>query len=270
MRDLLNWAPIKDPNYLIQAIYSIDDSRDNWVKWKNYANQVVVQTNDYFYKVYNDDLKFGLFLLKIRTELTNIYNSWGIHWQIHSQITDQILTIEQRQKLQVPTMPFNSLFSLWRNTLNELEKRLKFNNIKVQLKEYIPQLQSIHLVRDCVNKNDDYAVLNNHCVLLDDAEFFLAFVDSSNNWISLPFNIYTVFIDSQEKIIAPYNLFDVDPIANCTTTVNRWWIFDNCYTTDHIAKQLIDKREQMLNSNIRYLCGLDEVLYTQVDHERLR
>ena len=266
MRDLVNWVNCEsgESNPLITAICKLDDSDINdWVKWKAYQHQIVVQTNDYYYKVYNEDIKHGSFNLVIRQALADLYNSWGIVWDLHTEITDQILTIERRQKLELPTYDFEQTFNLWRSELSIIEKALKFDNIGLQLSEQLGQRIKLKLVRDCINKNEDYAIYNNHCVLLDDADFFIALVDINNNWLNLPFNIYQIFIDSQEYILAPHNLFNVDVMTNVTEMVNKWWIFDSVKCSGSIKLMLNAMREHSIEDNIKYLCGEPVKLYVE-------
>ena len=270
MRDLVNWVNCDstESNTLVNAICRLDDSDVNsWVKWKSYQHQIVVQTDEYYYKVYNEDIKHGSFNLAIRRALAELYNSWGIAWNLHTEITDQILTIERRQKLELPTCDFEQTFNLWRSELLIVEKSLKFDNIGLQLSEQLGQRVRLKLVRDCINKNADYAIYNGHCVLLDDADFFIAIVDADNNWLNLPFNIYQIFIDSQEYILAPHNLFNIDALANVGELVNKYWIFDSAVSSGDIRLMLNAMRDHSISDNIKYLCGEQVKLYVQDSDE---
>lgn len=270
MRDLVNWVNCDstESNALVNAICKLDDSDVNsWVKWKSYQHQIVVQTDEYYYKVYNEDIKYGSFNLTIRRAFAELYNSWGIVWDLHTEITDQILTIERRQKLDLPTCDFEQTFNLYRSELPIVEKSLKFDNIGLQLSEQLGQRVRLRLVRDCINKNADYAIYNNHCVLLDDADFFIALVDTGNNWLNLPFNIYHIFIDSQEYILAPHNLFNVDAIANVSELINKWWIFDSAVSSGDIRLMLNAMRDHSILDNIKYLCGEQVKLYVEDSDE---
>ena len=65
--------------YFIDQIKELDDSEDinHWVKWKSYDNQVVLQTRNFFFKIYKNDLLCGKFLTTLRKELSkNIHSSW--------------------------------------------------------------------------------------------------------------------------------------------------------------------------------------------------
>ena len=61
MQSLIEWQPFNTENkasvtfnQFIDIVKQLDNntSPDLWLKWKNYAHQVVIETPNYFYKIY--------------------------------------------------------------------------------------------------------------------------------------------------------------------------------------------------------------------------
>ena len=74
----VNWLPIhninsSDINELLKRVSSdVDLSR--CAKWKNSCNsQVVIQSPNYFYKIYEEDCYDGKYVCEIREALGQIY-----------------------------------------------------------------------------------------------------------------------------------------------------------------------------------------------------
>ena len=252
-------------NDLISLITQIDStSCSDWAKWKSNADnhQVVIRTNDYYYKVYETDYQSGLFLCEVREKLAEIYRSWGLHWLIKTERRgNAIYQIEQRQKLPLADknkISYKELLIDWSKTLVELESKLDLPKVKAQLKQKIPNLYQVKLVRDCVNKFEDYAIApNGRIVLLDDADWFLALVDRDNNWISTNWTFVQVFRNTNEQLFAPIDFFDSDLLANTGKTVRQWLIFDSATNKDgsQFIAELRSIHDKMLEDNIKCLCN---------------
>ena len=159
-------------------------SQENPVKWKSYFNQVVVETEKFFYKIYEgDEADFGPFNSLIREKLANVYSEMGIDWRVVTFIRDgNRYDFEQREKLKVATPAdgsFAEILLSFSQVYDKVEESLEFNSILNQLKEFerFRDVCQLKLTRQCVNKYEDYAIFNGQAVLLDDAEFYIAMVD---------------------------------------------------------------------------------------------
>ena len=172
---------------------NMDLSASNPVKWKSYSYQVVVETNSYFYKIYeNDEDGIGPINSRIRAELANVYSNLGIEWNVISYSRDgNIYDFEQRQKLKVASQedtPFGELLLNFSYILDEVEDALEFRSILQQLKAHsiFSDVCQLKLVRQCINKYEDYAIYGNHAILLDDAEFYIALADEQGRPVKIP------------------------------------------------------------------------------------
>lgn len=233
-----------------------DTSPDLWTKWKNYANQVVIATPNYYFKLYEDDYLCGSFWSLIRSTLAEIYREkFNILWDV--SIINQngkIYTLEKRQKLAVCNQNHISYADLlidWSNTLQELEKRLLLPEICQQLQPYIPGLMKLKLIRNCINKYADYAIIENkHIILLDDSDWFIAMIDEKGNWLDSKFKGYNIISSLGETVFGPEGYFDKTSITRHEEPANKWQIYIENIKTEKIEKLLFDQREQMLKDNI--------------------
>lgn len=262
--ELSVWTPFNTSNQIhtfdecINYIKTLDDSDLNkWVKWKTYANQVVIGTEQYYYKIYQVDVCAGFFIAELREALAKIYREdFGIIWNIKTVIRgNNIYQIEQREKLRVCTsndMSFTELFIKWSKTLEKLEKLLLLDKIAKQID--IPKLDKLKLIRDCLNKFEDYAITSKgDIVLLDDADWFIAAVDKDSNWITSECKVYDIITANGERVFAPNNLYDRDE-SHINEPINKWNIFKiDLAIASEIDKGLRTIREQMLYDNIKVL-----------------
>lgn len=259
------WELVTGTSSLISLINQIDSTEcSSWSKWKSDADnhQIVIRTPDYYYKVYETDYQSGMFTCEVREKLAQIYRSWGIHWGVKTVRSGNALyQVEQRQALPVASADkilYKDLLIDWSKTLVELEQLLDLPKVKAQLKPKIKELAQIKLVRDCVNKYEDYAIApNGRVVLLDDADWFLALVDKDNNWLSVPWTFMQVFRNTSEQLFAPIDFFDCDLLANSGKLVNQWLIFNSAINKDHtqFVAQLRSIHDKMLEDNIKCLTG---------------
>ena len=269
---LSNWMPFlsedRNPTFdeFIDLIKKMDSntSPDVWVKWKNYSNQVVIETPHYFYKIYNTDYTAGLFFSLVREKLAEIYrDEFHIKWDVITiKKENSIYQLEQREKLQVcneDVIDYDDLMINWSNTLNRLEDKLILPKITKQLQDKIKNLYKIKLVRDCVNKYEDYAITKDgNIVLLDDADWFLALIDEDNNWISSEFNCYEILTNEGYKTFVPQNYYEViqdedELLSSIHIPINKWIISQKNKQVKNEVLDFADKREQMLFNNIKVL-----------------
>lgn len=124
-------------------------------------------------------------------------------------------------------------------------------------------VHELRLVRDCINKPEDYGIKDNNIVLLDDSDFFIAPVDKNGKWISVQFNSYDIDSIFGDAVFAPQDMFDIikddDLLEYSSTKVNKWFLFDKYYTNQNsqIMKDLRTKREEMIADNIEFMSNLN-------------
>ena len=263
--ELTSWIPFNTPTNIhtfdecIELIETLEESKnqDLWVKWKDSANQIVVGTENYYYKIYQVGISAGSFASEIREELGKIYREeFGLLWNIKTIVKDNsIYQVEQREKLKVCSpddMSFTDLFINWSKTLEKLEDRLILDKITAQIN--MPGLHKLKLVRDCVNKFEDYAITKDgRIVLLDDADWFLATVDKDDNWFSTQCKVYDIITLTGEKVFGPIDLFNKDNVRLANEKINKWNIFVTTLKADEAELEFRSIREQMLYDNIKVL-----------------
>ena len=162
------------------------DGGDNFVKWKDYFNQVVVEAKEHFYKIYEEDLAGqGVFDSNVRQCLAKVYEEMGIEWSIVSFIRDEkVFDFEQREKLRVATEadgPFEKILLSFSYVLDKVESMLEFDSICGQLRvdSAFADVAKLKLTRYCFNKYADFAVYNGQVVILDDADWHIALADAN-------------------------------------------------------------------------------------------
>jgi len=267
MNELCEWQKFltDNPNdnpfdRFIDLLKQLDNntSPDLWVKWKNYSHQVVIETPSYYYKIYQEDPKSGQFIIKVRNELAKIYSEqYGIHWRIITQESNgYIYQIEQREKLQLCSeeiMTFDELFLNWYKTLEILEKALFLDKLHEQLVYKLPELARLKLIRDCSNKFADYAIKDNHVILLDDADWFIGMVDKNGQWLSPMYNVYPIITLDGEQYLAPLNVFEMNMIE-IRSTVDKWMILTDMEKgLEKKYRDFYNARNKMLSENIQVL-----------------
>ena len=233
-----------------------NSSPNLWTKWKNYANQVVIETPNYYFKLYEDDYLCGSFWSLIRSTLGEIYTKYfNILWDVNIiKQNSKIYTLERRQKLNVcipNSILYADLLLNWSNTLKKLENELLLSEICQQLKPYIPELAELKLIRNCINKYADYAITeDNNIVLLDDSDWFIAMVDKNGKWLNSKFKGYNIISSLGETVFAPEGYFDKGSSTKHEEFANKWQIYMENIKTTEIEGILFDQREQMLKDNI--------------------
>ena len=197
------------------------------VKWKSFNNQVVVESERYFYKVYEEFTDgVGPFNSLVRNFLADEYARLGIDWKIITFERDgKIFDFEQRQKLRVlegNDMSFEEVLLSFSEIIGEVEKSLEFKSILEQLEtnEAFENVEQLKLIRYCVNKFADYAVFDNHVVLLDDADWIITLVDcdgepvlvdpdmsvpvkTSNGAFLFTQALFSTVVDGKKKLVVP-------------------------------------------------------------------
>ena len=184
----------QDPDYGL--ISKISDLDSNYVKWKSEeasTNQVVVKDDHFYYKVYKLDKYVDWLKYQIILTLGKIYIEKGIDWQlavIDSEANNWIYIIEKREKLHALSLsdniPLSEVFRRFNPILEELEKRLELDKIQNSLGSEF----RLRLIRKCVPKFNDYALYNDSIILLDDADFFIVFVNEDEEVCSFQTGFY--------------------------------------------------------------------------------
>lgn len=267
MNDLEIWSKnnlvSETDNKFINAIRMVDSncSFNNALKWKDYDNQVVIKTDNYYYKVYTIDKQVSKFFEKIREKLAEIYREeFGIHWLVTTIECNGVLyQVEQREKLTVlepSMMSFEEILLKWSYTLNLLEEKLHLDIITKEIQEVHSDVYKLKIVRDCVNKFPDYALTNNgDVVLLDDSDWFIAMVDKDGNWLSK--KTFTVDVTSiiGESFFAPISLYGDDSLHEAITDKfeTKWNIFSSKLVLKPNLNLLKSNRTMMLEENIKLL-----------------
>ena len=167
-------------------------STNSFVKWKSFAHQVVVESSDYFYKVYEEPVNsLGPFNSLVRNLLASVYKQLGINWSIVSfRRGSSIFDFEQRQKLALASkkdITFSRLLLSFSKVLDSVEKLLELDDVLVQVKSstLFSQVYKLKLARCCVNKFEDYALFNGQAVLLDDSDWYIVPVNAKGEVIAI-------------------------------------------------------------------------------------
>ena len=191
----------------------LENNTDNLVKWKDYEHQVVIESDDFFYKVYESDpMNDTKFNSVIREKLASIYNSLGIYWSVVTfEQNNKVYDFEQREKLKVSDEHDGSveeIFLSFSFLLDRLEADLEFDKILLQLKKNpaYKKVVKLKLLIMCDMNYLDYAVYDNQAILLDDADFFIALIDHNNNQVYVP-------AEEEMKIETSYGTFLFSNIA---------------------------------------------------------
>ena len=172
------------------------------VKWKSYFHQVLVESDSYFYKIYEaKKVETGPFQSLVRHALCEVYQDLGLDWSIVSvEHDDKIIDFEQRQKLHViepSEISFSELLLSFSHILDKVEELLEFNKILKQIQRHpdFSEVAQIKILRNCVNKHEDYAWFKDDVVLLDDADFYVSLANKDGemvrieNEVSVPIEI---------------------------------------------------------------------------------
>ena len=248
---------------------SSDVDLSRCAKWKNSCNsQVVIQSPNYFYKIYEEDCYDGKYVCEIREALGQIYREeYGLFWEVKTFIEDdKIFQIEKRQKIPLCTpelISYSDLLINWSNTLDKLERKLQLNKITFQLIDHIPNLARVKIIRDCVNKYIDYGFYNGNVILLDDADWFLALIDNNDNWISHECNFYPVELNQSKMIFVPKDINDKDLISSTGERFDQWMLYGfpirmNKDDIGNFKSMLLSLRKKMLIDNIKIISSKND------------
>lgn len=247
----------------INAIKLLDSniSLNNALKWKDYENQVVIKTRDYFYKVYTIDQRSDKFFEKIREKLAKIYRDlFGIHWFVKTIECDGVsYQVEQREVLPICTpsmISFEDLLLKWGKTLEILENKLKLNLLVKEIQQVYPDVHKLKIIRDCVNKFPDYAMSKNgDIVLLDDSDWFIAMVDERGQWLSKKPVVIDMISVIGESFFAPRDTYSSSAPSETVTDklISEWNIFNANVSDKPNLNVLKSNREIMLEENIKLL-----------------
>lgn len=257
----------------LESISRIEESQslsnpNNLVKWKNYAHQVLVESDSYFYKIYEvTSVEAGPFQSIVRHALARVYQDIGIDWKVISFERDgKILDFEQREKLKEATPDdgdFSRVFLSFSHILDKVEKILEFDSILSQLKSNpaYSSVDHIKLLRNCVNKHQDYALFGDQFVLLDDADFYITLSDDKGDVVRIDANVnasvktsYGDFIFTQAEktsIKDGHPLLKGSPVSEL---YNCWYLFKEKKQSDFDGNELKDEptelHEELLRSDL--------------------
>lgn len=251
----------KNPVAVIQQIEQQIGSEN--VKFKSHDNQVVINSPEYFYKIYLKNSELDAFTKLIRQALGEIYrDEYNLHWEIHEKTIDHItMQVEEREKVQVCE---NIKEEILLDALNDIIKKIekKFNNfefIKQYLKTHLPIIYTrydIHLIRDCIVKNLDYGITkDNKIILLDDADWKLVFVEKKNSELSFV-NIPTILLEYNNQQFYFCRYETDDDIKGLVYNDNghrssyEFWLFGTNF--DYIFKEV----PRVTTSRFEYLKNL--------------
>lgn len=244
------------------------------VKWKtNYcdcASQIVIQTNNYYYKIYESTLCNST-VHQIRQELCKIYREeYGLIWDYFiykNEITGNVIQIERRQKLRIPTeqdMSFDELLINFSKILNKVEKSLNLNFYFKQLKMYneFSDVEKIKLIRQCGNKFQDYGITNNgQIILLDDADWIFVLLDKNNKVLyKNQMALSVIDINNQDMFfisnITVKTLTDEEQeISFHNLTCYEFTLIYAKYTNGKTISILNKEADQQLQNNVNLLCN---------------
>ena len=90
-----------DPLSVIQNIEQQVGNEN--VKFKSHDNQVVINSPEYFYKIYMKNSQLDAFTKLVRQALGEIYEEeYDLHWKVLERTDDNVtLQIEEREKVEV-------------------------------------------------------------------------------------------------------------------------------------------------------------------------
>lgn len=254
----LKTTALTNPESVVTWLETLDGQG---VKWKHSANanQIVFKTDDYYYKAYAFD-EVDKFNSLIRRAFAEVYQSYGIDWEIVTLQTDKgFLDVERRQPLEVCTEWYDDILLNYSNTLRLVEEKLCFSEILKQIQEHYKYVCKIKLIRHCANKSVDYALYKDKVILLDDADWFLCMLDENNKPISTR-NIFikvrlldedytfTHWVVNPQKIMTLSRINDIN---------DKFFLFKRL---DLIIKEasLRGDFQRMLESNIKFLTINDD------------
>ena len=231
------------------------------VKWKHSANanQIVLKTDNYYYKVYafNEVDRFNSL---IRHAFAEVYRSYGIDWEIITVQTDKgFLDIERREILEVCTEWCNEILINYSKTLALVEEKLGFNDIIKQIREYYKYAYKLKLIRHSVNKPMDYALYKDKIILLDDADWVLYILDEENNPISVmnmfvKVNVFDEDYTFTHYIINPQKTITLDRVYD----INDKFFLYKRIDIIHRAASLKNEFQSMLINNVNILSTKDD------------
>lgn len=256
---------------IIDKVKELDGSSSiqSWVKWKDYSHQVVIRGNNFYFKIYQQDLSND-FYPRIREAIAKVYRrDFGLDWDILTIKTQSsIFQIQKREPLRVMElgqMPFQDLLIRWGQALKLVQEELGLGLIAKQLKliDGYQDVQSIKLVRDCMNKFQDYALTKDGSViLLDDADWFLAMVDDKQRWLQKRYNLVQLQTVLGPRLMVPYSFHNpafhnpaFAPVL-AREMVNKWNFINQDYLSDPVPLDFVSMRQSQLAGNIQVLAKM--------------
>ena len=182
----------------LSSIASLEDNADiqtsdSLVKWKSYKHQVVVESGQHFYKIYeatkNTPMMFDHI---VRVAVSQVMQEIGVDWRLVTFDRGcDVFDFEQRGKFQVATSKdceFEDILVSMSRIYSRVQEILEFDSILKQLqsKPEFERVDALQITRCCVNKFDDYAFFGEQVVLLDDADFYITLLDERGQVLDIP------------------------------------------------------------------------------------
>lgn len=252
-------------------------STDNIVKVKNYDHQVLVKQKNYYYKIYEED-KRNLFFSVVRNKLTEIYRKRGIDFSIKTfEKNNKIYDFEKKievQEIKEGSMPFNNILKEFTPILSELYESLELKDILKQLKAKSSNFENCYelvLWRGSINKSIDYGIDKfGNIILLDDADWFLCFLDEFGNPMEVTNTVIDVTTSYGNFVMSTAKFLDrpeEEQLKKYRAPRLEWTM----QSVDFEEKKelmyiLADRHYQMLKDNLTFINN--EIKYNQLGEEK--
>ena len=231
---------------------------------KYYANDKYawfsLEGDKYNYRVYIDFVDNGKYLLEIRKCLSDIYKTYGIHWEISYEIDDyRIFTIEEREKLTIcneDIFTCDNLLLNWKETLDVLSIKLGFKDILNQIKNSITtykriDIRNLVLIREGLINANEYAITpNGKIILLEDLDFVFCLTDYKGKVITLKGFLVDVDTTCGEMTFSSSETIFNRKITHIYGSQKKFFLYDYSYKNKYIK------------DNVK---NFDEVLQTQIN-----
>lgn len=250
------FEPITDTSSsLIQSVLNCGDLIDtkHAFKWKEYPSQVVIKTDNFYYKIYQQPTGYGWFNNVIRQKLAEIYREYGMVWDIQIAETEETTTIIEKRSpipvfdIDIPSPSYEDIMLGWNETLKLLEKKLHLDIILKQIQNKDSRIKNIKLLREAFIAPNDYGLYNGKIILLDDADFGLYIGDKENNLIYKKNTIIKcLYPEYGEMLFTSHNTFE--DIEYMDSVTDKWWLFKKTWKdADKIRTDLFSYKQRFLN-----------------------
>ena len=227
----------------------------SWIKQQHHPHCVVVQSDDYYYKIYENSIELGSFYSLIRRKLAEIYEKvYGINWKIFETVrNDKIYQIQQRSKLVEKSLSFSYI-------LDQISENYISNGNKKPFK--------LKIMREAINKYEDYAFApSGEVLLLDDDDWYIAVVDENGE--NIPGKNIAISVDTEigqmtfQAMRSAFYANEGAKLEDLDEMMSKWMIFDQKDEKIDSGKSMYDKKEQMLHDNLKILATGEKSFLTK-------